>query len=113
MMTLFAPVDGTALTRVCMPATLYENPAQSPPPCSQHRQPAAMLWLAWSGYGSLNRSKMTASLALNPCALDFHNRTAPAPSCMVFWHVCVADAHSDARALYCPACPLTPTMPFN
>src|SRR5258708_39370170 len=78
MMTLFAPVDRTALTRVCMPATLYEKPAQSPPPCSQHRQPAAMLWLAWSGYGSVNRAKMAASLPLQACAGGFQNGRAPA-----------------------------------
>src|SRR5260221_10079169 len=104
MMTLFAPVHRTALTRVCIPATSYGIPTQSRPPCSQHCQPADwLLWLAWSGYGSLNRAKMTALLPLNAFGTDFPNRTSPAPSGMGFWHIALSHAHADAPPLYCPS----------
>src|SRR5260370_29170072 len=97
MMTLFAPVDRTALTRVCIPATSYGIPTQSRPPCSQHCQPADwLLWLAWSGYGSLDKSKITVLFPLDGAGTHIHNATAPAPPAMGFPRIPLSPARADA-----------------
>src|SRR5580693_10385967 len=45
MSTLFAPVERTALTICCMPATWYEIPVHGLP-VSQHCQPSVVLLLS-------------------------------------------------------------------
>jgi hypothetical protein len=74
MITLFAPAARTALTNACIPATGYEMPGeQARPPCNQHVQAAVSVASADSGYGSLNRSKITASLPANVDATEDQN----------------------------------------
>src|ERR1700726_2535310 len=73
MITLFAPPPRTALIICCIPATGYEIPVQGLP-VSQHCHPSAeLLLLARHAYGSLNRSKITASLPLKVFATDVQN----------------------------------------
>ncbi len=63
-------------------------------PVAQHCQPSAELLLsARDAYGSLNKSKMTASLPLKVFATDVQNGIAWAASGIGFWQVACADEH--------------------
>src|SRR5436305_11005427 len=62
MMTFFAPVARTVFTSSCMPATWNPMPVQVPPSFQQRHASAELELL--SGYGSLNRSKITDALSL-------------------------------------------------
>src|ERR1017187_5025766 len=66
------------------------------PPLSQHCQAAVPVDSARSGYGSLNRSKMTASLPLKAVATEDQNGTDSAESGIGFWQVAPAADHADA-----------------
>src|SRR3984885_15845172 len=103
MSTLFAPVERTALTICCMPATGYEIPVQGLP-VSQHCQPSAELLLsARDAYGSLNKSKITASLPLNVFATEVQNGIAWAASGIGFWQVASADEQPEEFPVYSPS----------
>src|SRR5215469_4924024 len=79
-------------------------PAQSRPPCSQHRQLAISLeWFACSGHGSLNRSKMTPSLPLKVVPTDRQNGTAPAASGIGFSQVACAEGQAEVVPVYLPS----------
>ena len=73
------------------------------PPLSQHCQPLAALPVARDAYGSLNRSKMTASLPLNVLATDVQNGIASAASGIGFWHTACADEQPDEFPVYSPS----------
>ncbi len=74
MMMLVLPVALTAFTSDCMLAAWYGTPGQVPPILRQ-AQAAAESWLL-SGYGSLNKSKITELLDLNAFATDVQNAGA-------------------------------------
>src|SRR5690349_16182002 len=93
-MTLVAPVARTALTRLWNPATGYGIPAQVPP-SRQHFQPEVASPVARSGYGSLNRSRTTASLPLNAVATPVQNAGAYWASGIGFWQVALTSAQPD------------------
>src|SRR5450432_106495 len=79
-------------------------PTQLLPPLSQHCQPSVSLKLsARDGYGSLNRSKITASLPLNTVATDVQNGTDCAASGIGFWQVAVAAGQPDEVPEYTPS----------
>ena len=65
------------------------------PPSSQQCQPLAVLPVARDAYGSLNRSKMTASLPLNVFATEVQNGIACAASGIGFWHTACADEQPE------------------
>src|ERR1039457_4355836 len=73
------------------------------PPFSQHCQPAVSVDRARSGYGSLNRSKMTALLPLNAVASDDQNGTDCAESGIGFWQVAWADEQPAELPVYRPS----------
>ncbi len=77
-------------------------PAQVPP-LSQHCQPVAVLPVARDAYGSLNRSKMTASLPLNVLATEVQNGIACAASGIGFWQVASADEQPEEFPVYSPS----------
>src|ERR1035438_7348588 len=111
MMTLFAPVARTVLTRVCIPATGQEIPAvHEEPPLRQHCQAAVSLGSARSGYGSLNRSKITASLPLNAGATEDQNGTDCAESGIGFWQVASAEEQPDEFPVYTPSVQCSSTI---
>ena len=58
---------------------------------------------AQSGYGSLKRSKMTASLPLNAVATEDQNGTDSAESGIGFWQIASADEHPDEFPMYRPS----------
>src|SRR5690348_617714 len=73
------------------------------PPFSQHCQAAVAPDSARSAYGSLNRSKMTASLPLNVAATDDQNGTDWAESGIGFWQVACADEQPAEFPVYRPS----------
>src|SRR3954447_1527246 len=100
-MTLVAPVARTVSTRPWKPATWYGMPAQVPP-SRQHLQPLLASPVARSGYGSLNRSKMTASLPLNAFATPVQNAGAYWASGIGFWQVALTSLQPDELPVYRP-----------
>ena len=80
------------------------------PPLSQHCQAAVSLGSARSGYGSLNRSKMTASLPLNAVATDDQNGTASAESGIGFWQTASAEEQPDELPVYTPSVQCSSTI---
>src|SRR6516164_10841274 len=102
MITLFAPAPRTALIICCIPATGYEMPVQGLP-VSQHCQPVVVLPVARNAYGSLNKSKTTASLPLKVFATDVQNAIACAESGIGFWHTACADVQPADGPVYCPS----------
>src|ERR1017187_7596740 len=76
---------------------------QDEPPFSQHSQAAVWVDSAPSGYGSLNRAKMTASLPLNAVATEDQNGTDSAESGIGFWQVASADEQPDELPVYRPS----------
>src|ERR1700722_11039830 len=86
-------------------------------PVSQHCQPSAELLLsARDAYGSLNRSKITASLPLNVFATDVQNGIAWAASGIGFWQGACADEHpadGPVEAQSVPGRSRSATMPFE
>jgi len=76
------------VTSVCIPATAYGVPAQTPP-SRQHDQ--EML------YGSLKRSKMTALLLLKVVATELQKAGAWSASAICCWLV----ARADPAAVQC------------
>src|SRR5882757_8320114 len=79
-------------------------PTQELPPSRQHCQPSVSLKLsARDGYGSLNRSKITASLLLNAVATDVQKGTDCAASGIGFWQVAVAAEQPAELPVYVPS----------
>src|ERR1019366_2475173 len=76
---------------------------QAEPPSSQHSQAAVSVGSARSGYGSLNRSKMTASLSLNAVATEDQNGTDSAESGIGFWQTASAGEHPEEFPVYSPS----------
>src|SRR5580704_848664 len=73
-------------------------------PVAQHCQPSAELLLsARDAYGSLNRSKITASLPLNAAATEDQNGMACAASGIGFWQVACADEQPADGPVYAPS----------
>src|SRR3954452_21706585 len=100
-MTLVAPVARTVLTRPWKPATWYGMPAQVPP-SRQHFQPDVASPVARSGYGSLNRSKITALLPLNAFATPVQNDGAYWASGIGFWQTAATSEQPDELPVYWP-----------
>src|SRR5580692_1074095 len=89
-------------------------PAQVPP-SSQHCQPVSELPVARDAYGSLNRSKMTASLPLNVLATEVQNGIACAASGSGFWHTARGDEQPEDGRVYDASVPFRSriaTMPL-
>src|SRR5579863_3235263 len=77
-------------------------PAQVPPD-SQHCHPVVVLPVARDAYGSLNRSKTTASLPLKALATEAQNGIAWAASGIGFWHTACADEQPAEGPVYAPS----------
>ena|SRR5450755_2552829 len=83
---------------------------QEVPPLSQHCQAAVSDDSARSGYGSLNRSKMTESLPLKVLATDDQNGTDSDESGMGFWQMASADEQPAEFPVYRPSVQCSSTM---
>src|SRR5580704_13018720 len=76
---------------------------QAGPPCSQHFQAAVSLGREASGKGSLNRSKITASLPAKVAATEDQNRIDSPESGIGFWQTASAEAHPEDGPVYAPS----------
>src|SRR6266567_148148 len=77
---------------------------QAEPPFSRHCQAAVVdPPSAWSGYGSLNRSKITALLPLKVLATDVQNGTDCAESGIGFWQVALTSEQPAPLPAYIPS----------
>src|SRR5258708_39611848 len=76
---------------------------QAEPPFSRHCQAAVVdPPSAWSGYGSLNRSKITALLPLKGLATDVQNGTDCAESGIGFWQGALTSEQPAPLPVYIP-----------
>src|SRR5689334_21289936 len=72
------------------------------PPSRQQVQAVVAFPVARSTYGSLNRSKMTASLPLNALATPVQNDGANWASGIGFWQVAFTSEQPAEFPVYCP-----------
>src|SRR5262245_14930350 len=80
------------------------------PPSRQHVQPVCSLPVARSGYGSLNRSKTTASLPLKAVATPCQNDGAYWASGIGFWQVALTSEQPADGPVYWPKFQCISTM---